>query len=128
MKKETIKKFKNPPREYGIYPIIHGDMENWRELLPYHKECGFAGVAANPKWDNAYPHNQAAWDRFAEGCRAYAAEGMKLWLYDEKGYPSGTAGGAVLDKYPELEALELMCFNYPQVLTGAGEYRADIRH
>ncbi|MDR1092791.1 MAG: hypothetical protein LBL66_01420 [Clostridiales bacterium] len=106
----AVKAFLNPPREYGVYPIIHGDISRWRELLPLHEECGFAGVAANPEWNNAYPRDGAAWERYAEGFAAYARMGMKQWMYDEHGYPSGTAGGAVLEKHPEYEALELLCF------------------
>lgn len=33
---------------------------------------------------------------------------MALWLYDEKGYPSGTAGGQVLDGHPEWEPQGLL--------------------
>jgi hypothetical protein len=33
---------------------------------------------------------------------------MTLWLYDERGYPSGNAGGQVLKDHPEWEARGLL--------------------
>ena len=29
---------------------------------------------------------------------------MRVWLYDEKGYPSGGAGGLTIDENPDFEA------------------------
>jgi len=39
------------------------------------------------------------------GVQAALDMGFRLWIYDEKGYPSGSAGGLVLRNYRELEAM-----------------------
>ncbi len=117
--------FVDPPKEYGIYPIIHDGMEQYQNVIDYHQECGFAGTVANVSYRENYPNEQKAWDDFNTGCRKYFDRGMKVWIYDEKGYPSGTAGGAVLERHPEFEGLELMCFAYWKTLTGTAKYRAD---
>jgi len=36
---------------------------------------------------------------------------MSMWLYDERGYPSGNAGGLVLRDHPEWEARGLLIAN-----------------
>jgi hypothetical protein len=33
--------------------------------------------------------------------------GLVVWIYDEQGYPSGAAGGQVLQQNPAYEAMEL---------------------
>ncbi len=35
--------------------------------------------------------------------------GMYYWIYDEYEYPSGTAGGQILEKYPEYRQKEITC-------------------
>ena len=34
---------------------------------------------------------------------------MRLWIYDERGYPSGGAGGMTLRDYPDGEAKGVVC-------------------
>lgn len=122
---EIYKNFINPPREYAIYPIIHDGMKHYLNVINYHLDCGFAGVVANISYNEHFPNDTSEWIDFEKGCRAYFDSNMKVWIYDEKGYPSGTAGGAALDSHPEYEGLELMCFSYWKTLTGTGMYRAD---
>jgi hypothetical protein len=118
--------FDNAPREYGVFPIIHQQMDAYQKVIDKHDANGFAGVVANVAYDESFPDNSEAWKNVETGCRAYIARGMKCWIYDEKGYPSGTAGGAVLDRNPEYEGKEIMCFAYWKTLVGKGRYRSDI--
>ncbi|MDR1566848.1 MAG: hypothetical protein LBS48_06165 [Treponema sp.] len=118
--------FDNAPREYAIYPIIHDKMNSYQAEINSYHEKGFAGVVSNIKYDRNYPENRELWDNFARGCRTYIAKGMKLWIYDEHGYPSGTAGGVVLDRHPEYECKEIVYYSYWKTLIGEDEYRADI--
>lgn len=118
--------FQNPPRRYGVYPIIHGDVANSQKADTLCRQ-GFGGVVGNVRYTRDFPENGAAWQAVEQGVRTYAEKGMPVWIYDEKGYPSGTAGGAVLESHPEYEALGLLCLEYWLKLTGpCEEYRMDL--
>ena len=118
--------FFNPKKEYGIYPLIHTNMGEFEKHIDRHSQCGFGGVVANVKYSPDYPNNNEDWLNFKKGFDAYRDRGFRIWLYDEKGYPSGTASGAVLDKSPEFEAIGLTCFEARANLRGEAYYRADI--
>ena len=118
------KEFQNPPREYGVYPIIHSNVTK-QELVDEYDRKGFAGVVGNIDYTPDYPENASEWDKAEKGIRAYIGRGMKTWLYDEKGYPSGTAGGAVLERHPEYESIGLICLPFWFILKGEQDYCAD---
>jgi hypothetical protein len=51
-----------------------------------------------------YLKDSIGWDCFGKltaGCRK---NNLNFWIYDENGYPSGRAGGLVLENHPEFEA------------------------
>ena len=48
---------------------------------------------------------------------------MTLWLYDERGYPSGNAGGIVLRDHADWEASGLMV---ARAEAGAGKVELDV--
>ena len=119
------KEFESPKREYGVYPIIHSNVTNLERVETIERK-GFAGVVGNINYTPDYPDNNDEWEKVEKGLRAYMDKGMRTWIYDEKGYPSGTAGGAVLDRHPEYEAIALICLPYWRTLSGAeGECRID---
>ncbi|MFH0797551.1 MAG: hypothetical protein V2A65_10970 [Candidatus Omnitrophota bacterium] len=90
---------KEPPDVSNFEPRV-------REELSKLKERGIGGLAVNVGYAN-YLENEDAWERFLVGFRAACEMGFRLWIYDENGYPSGTAGGNVLRDHPELEAIGL---------------------
>jgi hypothetical protein len=119
--------FDKAPREYGVLPIIHERMDDFKNEIDGIDSDGFAGVVANVRYDDEeYPNNAEAWKNFENGSRAFINRGMKLWIYDEKGYPSGTAGGAVIDACPQYAGREILYFSYWKTLIGIAKYRADI--
>lgn len=67
------------------------------------KAQGIGGVVTNMPFDN-YMQGEETWQAFGEFLRTCKATGMRVWIYDEKGYPSGWAGGLVLANRPDLEA------------------------
>jgi hypothetical protein len=67
------------------------------------KEWGFGGIVTNVGWTN-YLRDEDEWRIFLEGVRVCRNLGLRVWVYDELGYPSGTAGGLVLKGHPDLEA------------------------
>ena len=102
--------FSAPDRRYAIYPIYHqgivGSAKNTDALL----DAGFAGVVGNLPYTDDFPHNEQAWDETAQAYRTLIQSGLHTWIYDEKGYPSGTAGGAVIDENPDFIAEGLYCY------------------
>ena len=81
--------------------------ERVRERLADLKALGIGGVVVNYDYSDDYLEGEAGWHCFLTGLRAAADLGLRIWIFDEKGYPSGTAGGKVLEGHPELEAVGL---------------------
>lgn len=71
------------------------------------QEAGLGGLVTNVSWEN-YLRNDKAWDVVQRGVRIAHDAGLRVWIYDEDGYPSGAAGGLVLEQYPEGEAKGLI--------------------
>lgn len=112
---ELEKLFANPPAETKILKIIH----NWpdeaerqdavrKQLL---KQQGFGGIVSNVSFDQ-YMESDTHWEQFVRAITEAKKDGANLWLYDEKGYPSGNAGGLVLKKNPEWEAIGLLTISH----------------
>ena len=66
-------------------------------------DMGVSGFVTNVNLDK-YLSDDKAWDVLRRGVRIAHEMGLRVWIYDEKGYPSGAAGGLVLEKYPNGEA------------------------
>lgn len=103
-------RFANPPAESRIVKIIHGWPDNPEAqdgLIQRLQKQGFGGVVCNVSFDQ-YLESDAKWEAFTRAVREAKRAGMALWLYDERGYPSGNAGGLVLREHPEWEARGLL--------------------
>lgn len=103
-------RFANPPAAARIIKIIH----NWPDkpeaqdgLIRRLQGQGFGGVVCNVSFDQ-YLESEAKWQAFTRAVGEAKKAGMALWLYDERGYPSGNAGGFVLRDHPEWEARGLL--------------------
>ena len=123
---ELKKSFQNPDRRHAIYPIIHGGVAANPSRAEHIERLGFAGIVGNVPYGEGYPDDDAEWQRTSDGFREFLKRGMHVWIYDEKGYPSGTAGGAVTDMNPDFIAQGLYCYEYWRTLSGPGPYRADV--
>lgn len=103
-------RFASPPAAGRILKIIHGwpdQPEAQDELIRRLTAQGFGGVVCNVSFDQ-YLESEAHWQAFERAVREARKAGMALWLYDERGYPSGNAGGLVLRDHPEWEARGLL--------------------
>ena len=98
--------FKNPPRENRMLQIIHGYYSE--ELAENLDRSGYGGVVANVSFDD-YLESEEQWDAFLKCLTDFRERGMLFWLYDERGYPSGKAGGLTLRDHPEYECLGVLC-------------------
>lgn len=103
-------RFADPPADCRILKIVHGwpDQEAGREdTVTSLVARGFGGVVSNVSFQG-YVEDEGKWDSFLAAMRRAREVNMALWLYDEKGYPSGAAGGIVLRDHPEWEARGLL--------------------
>ncbi len=102
--------FRNPPFEYRPLQMIHGfgQIEGLgiRASLMGLKDMGIGGVVVNIGLEN-YMFDEGQWEILRDGVKEAKRLGFVIWLYDEKGYPSGTAGGLTLEGHPEFEAIGL---------------------
>ena len=69
---------------------------------------GFGGMATNAAWDASYLQSKLELANFNEFVQAMHTAGYRVWLYDEKGYPSGAAGDLTVKDHPEYAAVRLM--------------------
>jgi hypothetical protein len=105
-----VERFADPPAEARIIKIIHGwpDQPEAQDQLRQKLQAqGFGGVVCNVSFDQ-YLESDAKWQAFVRAVNEAKKAGMALWLYDERGYPSGNAGGLVLRDHPEWEARGLL--------------------
>ncbi len=65
---------------------------------------GFGGVVTNVSWRN-YAVDPEEWRKMSIVIDCIGEAGLRAWLYDEKGYPSGGAGGLTVDADPDHEAV-----------------------
>ncbi len=103
-------RFAQPPAEARILKIIH----NWPDqpdaqdqLISRLRAQGFGGVVCNVSFDQ-YLESDAKWSAFTRAVQEAKKTGLAMWLYDERGYPSGNAGGITLRDHPEWEARGLL--------------------
>jgi hypothetical protein len=102
--------FITPPAKTRILKIVHSlpdRPEAQESLFSKLTNQGFGGVVCNVAFEN-YLQSQEKWDAFVRGVKRAKDMGLSLWLYDERGYPSGNAGGLVLKDKPEWAARGLL--------------------
>jgi len=105
--------FRNPSDRYRTLQIIHNfdsfgtDEASLRQRLEWLKSTGIGGLVCNVSFKD-YMRSEEQWRIFLTGLKVAEELGLHLWLYDEEGYPSGAAGGLVLERNPDLEAIGLV--------------------
>ncbi len=105
----------NPTAHDRPLKIIH-DFP-YRVDTPYADKCravtdylgllidrGFGGIVTNVSTRFDYLQNREEWQVFTHLAAECERLGLRLWIYDEKGYPSGAAGTLTLDEDPDFEA------------------------
>ena len=105
-------------RKYA--PILHTgfaenytpeQMANFVRLLD---ERGYSGFSAEGKSSKGPTEDIDGWiDGYMNGveyaCRESEARGLDVWIFDEWGYPTGTAAGKVMAEHPEWRSKALHC-------------------
>lgn len=70
-------------------------------------DAGVSGLVTTVSLEK-YLQDENSWNVLRCGVQLAHSMGLRVWIYDEKGYPSGTAGGLVLANMPEGEAEGLL--------------------
>ncbi len=104
-------RFKQPLNENRPNLNTHSHPQNPAKqdsILDNYLLNGYGGLATNVNWTDDYLKNDRELESFFRFVRAAKSRGMNVWLYDEKWYPSGMAGGYILEEHPEWEAEGLL--------------------
>ena len=103
-------RFAHPPADARILKIIHNwpdDPDAQDQYISRFRGQGFGGVVCNVSFDQ-YLESDVKWLAFVRAVNRAKKAGFAMWLYDERGYPSGNAGGITLRDHPEWEARGLL--------------------
>ena len=103
-------RFADPPPSARILRILHKQAdqpEAQNKALQQLASQGFGGFVCNVAFDG-YVDDEAKWPAFLRGVHMAHDSGMALWLYDECGYPSGSARDLTLQGHPEWAARGLL--------------------
>lgn len=76
-----------------------------KERIDRIKALGYGGIGLNPSFENYLTPESI--EEAAEWIRYAREQGLLVWIYDEKFYPSGGAGGQVVRENPAYEAKAL---------------------
>ncbi len=101
---------------YRPLRIVHGDFGYSRQdSYEEKRRCvrariadlqakGYGGIVTNVAFGEGYLEDADEWKLLAEKAAICKELGLRMWLYDEEGYPSGAAGTHTLDADPDYEA------------------------
>ncbi|MHB1485276.1 MAG: glycosyl hydrolase [Saccharofermentanales bacterium] len=105
-------KFAKPPSEYRVIELYTGKRLDIADMT--NKNMG--GPIAGVNWGPDYLNNELSWIALNQDLIKSKNAGMTNMIWDEKGYPSGAAGGLAVAGKPEYEARGV----YKVVLKGEG--------
>lgn len=103
--------WENPPAGDRPLQIVHRldpeQVGRGAQGMASYRDLGLGGIVTNVPFED-YLQSETQWQVLVAGVKACRDAGLGVWLYDELGYPSGSAGGRVLAEYPQGEAQELV--------------------
>jgi hypothetical protein len=111
---ELMCNWKNPPKIYKPVQIIHQYMpEKINDVEAYLNEAelrGLGGFVVNVEGNVessdpflSYLIDEKSWKTLNQFVTMARQKHFRIWLYDEKGYPSGSAGQWVYEENPEFQ-------------------------
>ena len=96
----------------GGYDVKNPDFDEKCRQIEKHidklAKIGYGGIVTNVQFTKEYIKDETMLKLLKHEVEYCKKTGMRVWLYDEKGYPSGTAGGLTLEKNPDFEAKGLV--------------------
>ncbi|HPC95946.1 MAG TPA: hypothetical protein PLU87_13445 [Sedimentisphaerales bacterium] len=114
------------PVQFRPLQIVHGvpEQQVTFEAMMGLKDLGLGGIVCNVAFAD-YLRSEESWEVLVRAVESCSQAGLRVWIYDEDGYPSGAAGGLVLAENAGFEALALAydpCRADPFVLRPAYEH------
>ena len=105
--------FDTPTSEFRWYLIEHTVAHQyrnntWKSNVEYLKKKGFGGVVLNYDFAEGYLQNKEVFNQLGLATDILNDNGLGMWVYDEYGYPSGSAGGLTTYEHPEYVAKGLV--------------------
>jgi hypothetical protein len=97
------KEFMSVPNDYRLNWFLLNRDADIEEL----KRFGIGGLTVCVPYKD-YLKSAKGWENFQMNVRACTEAGISLWIMDEWGYPSGMAGGLVVEEDPTLESMGLI--------------------
>lgn len=110
-------KYLNPDNNHRIFKLVHSSPVNLEEFTNQVISDGFGGIVHNADWHTdkddtkKYLCEDKDFSDLDIRLEYFKNNNLGLWLYDEKGYPSGSADGLTLDGHPEYEAMGFTFIN-----------------
>jgi hypothetical protein len=116
----TFEGFLSDPPIDGMQTVLRGSEEAPTEELDRVLEMrlsqlqagGIDGLVVNVGGQD-YLESPAGWQLLRHALAVAVRLGFRLWVYDERGYPSGSAGGLTLRDHPEFEAQGIKALRVP---------------
>ncbi len=119
------------PRYYTFWSI-NGDLDQARlqKQLADFRDAGLHGVVFHPRfYPGNPPYMSPKYLAEVDACILHAKKlGLRFWLYDENGWPSGTGDVQVLKKYPDSGAWRLDLTPTPTALSVGSFTSAGLNH
>ena len=112
---ELERYWEEPPKKYRPLQIVHFYFPKTEsEMLAYLRqaeELALGGFVVNVDWTDAdtYLRDEAEWERLKLFVSLALEHGFNIWLYDEKLFPSGSAGKWVYEGNPEYQVQGVIC-------------------
>ena len=98
--------FSNPPNAFRIvHYSMNGPMND--TVLDEMARYGIGGIQTSVPYNN-YLIDETGWDLTASFINQAKERDFQVWIHDERGYPSGAAGGLVVEGHPEYEVRGLV--------------------
>jgi hypothetical protein len=114
--------FRTVPHAYRVMQYVMGRNVDGDTAERY----GLGGLVCAVRGDRFYKgeylRDEAEWTRLTNQVAATLDRGLKVWLFDERGYPSGGAGDWVVKQYPQYENIGV----YHQMVAGRDKKPARI--
>ena len=105
MKREIYRPLRIVHGDFGYAPedTLEKKCRCIRERIAELKAKGYGGIVTNVSFVN-YMQDADEWQLMKEKVHACREQGMRMWLYDEDGYPSGIAGTQTIAQNADFEA------------------------
>ena len=103
--REIAAAFATPPAEFRL--IQYGTHDGAALPMARMAEAGIGGVMLFMQ-SNGYLRSDDAWRNLEANIHAARVAGVKVWMADDNGYPSGMAGGLVVELDPAFESRGLV--------------------